>query len=577
MNRTLKDIDPSAPPPDICEWAKNNVYISARVTRRQGFYDAGFTAYIREVLRSIVDPHVREVALQFGAQVGKSQSLNVALAYLWRWYPGPTMFVQPTDIDVQAYGNKRLKPMLEDSPGLRYLIPADRKRLFRGDEYTLTTCNVFLRGAGSPSSLASWACRYVVTDETGKFPPEFTSEGDPVELLRQRLKTYAGVSKYISDSTPTTEDGAITRQFKDGDRREYFIRCENCGAWQPLTFKDVTFDNNPDASPASISKSARLKCRNCGAMYSTTDKNRLVQSGEWRPQTVPAVTGARSYHLESIASPWVSLEYLVEAFVKAKRSGKTALRVFVNSELAQPWVDADDHLDGVRLQALEGDYAEGESFPALADEDPEHLDRCRVGGVDVQKDYLAVVFREYAYGGASGMVWHHRVATFAELAEMMDKYNIEMCCIDCRYRGDEVFAACARYPQMQPCQGSVIRDGTLFRFARRTVTRGHATRRNHGSIREITYDQSALFDYVAEGLRGDRRWMVPRGTSQDAEYCEQVTAKRLIAGRWGAPAKVDDHYADAEKLCMLGALIYGFLIPKEDTYTPPAADDASAE
>ena len=43
-----------------------------------------------------------------------------------------------------------------------------------------------------------------------------------------------------------------------------------------------------------------------------------------------------------------------------------------------------------------------------------------------------------------------------------------------------------------------------------------------------------------------------------------MTAKRLIAGRWGAPEKTADHYADAEKLCMLGALMMGYLIPQEE-------------
>lgn len=559
LNKTVREVDPSAPPPDIITWAKANVHLSARITSRPGSYDAMHTPYIVEVLRAIVDPNVREVALQFAAQVGKSQAINVAMAFLWRYEPGPTLFVQPTDEDACAYGNKRIKPMLEDSEALASLVPHDRKRFFRADEYTLSTCNVFLRGAGSPSSLASWAIRYCFTDETGKFPPAFTTEGDPVELIRQRLKTFSGISKYVSTSTPTTESGVITRQFMDGDRREFFIKCENCGAWQPISFKDVKFDNDPEASPATIAKTARLVCRSCGAAYSTKDKDRLVRSGEWRAQAEPRITGAVSFHLESIASPWVSLEYLAEQFIKAKRSGKEALRVFVNSELAEPWIDAEDNLEGVRLQSLEADYAEGESFPG------EETDRVRVGGVDVQKDYLAVVFREFAWGGSSGMLWHHRVATFAELAEKMEEYQIDLCCIDCRFRGDEVFAACKRYPFMQPCQGSVIHDGTLWRRAKRTVTRGRAGNGQRGALCEITYDQSALFEYVAQGLKGERRWLLPRGTSADLQYVNEVTAKRLIAGRWGAPDKTADHYADAEKLAMLSALLLGYLIPQEDT------------
>ena len=566
IEATVATLDPSAPPPDIVGWAASNVYLSPRVTHAPGHYSAAYTPYISDVLRAMVDPSVRECALLFGAQCGKSQALVVALCYLWRFAPGATLFVQPADDEAAAFGNKRIKPVLEDSESLRRLIPANRKKLFKAQEYDLIPCNVFLRGAGAPSALASWAIRYCVTDETDKFPPAFTTEGDPVELIRQRLKTYRGKSKYISTSTPTTDKGVIYRQFLDGDRREFFVQCEHCGAWQPLTFKDVKFDNAPDATPVELSRTARLECRTCRARYSTADKNRLVRSGEWRATAAPRLDGAVSFRLESIASPWVTLEYLVESFIKAKRAGKSALRVFVNSELAEPWIDADDNLENVRLQALEADYAPGESFPGEEGED-----RVRVAGVDVQKDYLVFVAREFAMGGASGQIAHKRLATFAELAALVEEYGVDLCCIDSRFRSDEVFAACARYDYFQPCQGAFLRDGILWRKATRTVTLGRAG--GKGTLTHITYDQSALFDYVAQGLRGERRWLLPYGTSADLQYVNEVTAKRLIAGRWSAPEKTADHYADAEKLCMLAALLLGYLIPQEPD---PAPDPAPA-
>ena len=560
-------VDPSATPPDIIAWARETVYISAKQgTARPGYYDAAVTPYIAEIARVIASPETHECAIAAGAQIGKSQAIIVLLLYFATFSPAPIMLVQPSKHDVVDFANTRILPTIEDSQDLARLLPQDRKKRLTQRAYQLTTNTIHLRGAGSPAQMASVPVRYMFCDETDKYPVTFTREGDPVSLLKQRLKTYAGQEKFVAISTPTTEDGVIWRQFLQGDQREFFIQCPACGSWQPVDFKDVKFEDSEGATPSEIAKTARLTCRACGAKHDNRAKDEMVKHGQWRPTATPQTPGAISYHIQSLASPWVSLEKITAEFIAAKRAGTARLRAFINSELAQPWIDADENLDGVRLQSLEADYEEGQSFPG------EEADRVRVGGVDVQKDYIVVVFREFSWGGSSGMIYHHRLATFAELADKMEEHQVDLCCIDCRFRGDEVFAACTRYPFMQPCQGGILHDGTLWRTAKRTVTRARAGAHKRGAISEITYDQSALFDYVAQGLRGERRWLIPRGTCADLQYVNEVTAKRLIAGRWGAPEKTADHYADAEKLCMLGALMMGYLIPQEEA-TEEAAEN----
>lgn len=535
------------------------MYIGARQgTARPGFYDADVTPYMRDILRAMVDPELREITLCTGAQVGKTQGINVAMTWLWVFAPGPTMVVQPTSEDVRAFSEKRLKPTLEDSEKLSMLIPENRKKLFRAAEYTLATCSVFLRGAGSPSKLASWAIRYVLLDETDKYPEGFTREGDPVELLRQRMKTYEGTQKLISDSTPTTEKGVIWRLFKEGDQREYFVKCQNCGGRFQLTFKAVTFTASEEMTPAEIAQTARLQCPACGAKYDTAQKNELVKHGEWRPTAESAASASASFHLQSIASPWVSLEALTERFIRAKRAGRDQLRVFVNSELAEPWIEEGDSLLSTRLSALEADYDEGGHFPG---DDPIEA-RARFCGVDVQKGYIVAVIREFAPGGSSGLVLARRLSGFPELDAVCSEYGVALCCIDARYRTDEVVAACASYADMIPCYGRAkFPDGAIWSTRTQTLSGGMV--RGGGEITHFFYDQSAVFEYVAEGLRGDRKWLLWRGATSDPTYCKEVTAKKRVAGIWQADSGVDDHYADAEKLAMFGALLSEYLIPTQ--------------
>lgn len=560
--------DPSAPPPDIIAWAAEALYISARQgTARPGFYDARVTPYVVDILRDIADPDVREITVCTGAQVGKTQLLIVAMAFLWAFAPGPTMVVQPTDEDVRAFSEKRVKPTLEDSEALAALIPPNRKKLFRASDYTLATCSVFLRGAGSPAKLASWPIRYVFLDETDKYPEAFTREGDPVELIRQRTKTYDGIHKIISDSTPTTEAGVIWRQFLEGDQRELFVTCEHCGRAQPLTFKDVKFDADDAKSPPEIAANARLVCRACGTAYDTAGKNRLVARAEWRPTAKAKASGTKSYHLQSLASPWVTIEGLTERFIRAERAGPAQLRVFVNSELAEPWYDADETLQGKRLSDLEADYEEGGHFPLS---NVPHDARARFAGVDVQKDHLVVVVREFAPGGASGLVWHGRVNTFAMLDKVMSEHCVDMAFVDAQFRTSEVVAAAVTFGGIVPSHGMPsLSDGALWYYKNQTVTLGRSAQ---GEISHIYYDQSAVFDFVARGLNGEMAWYLHRGATEDLEYTGQVTAKVRVAGRWTAPTKrTDDHYADAEKLAMLGAIVQGLMVPDLAMQSAPDA------
>ncbi len=551
----------------MVQWARECVYISAaQGSARPGYYDVSVTPYMAEPLRAMVDDETRRVVLVTGAQVGKTEAEKVATVYTLRHKPGPLMLVLPAQDDAEDFAATRLKPTLEDSPACADLIPSDRKRNFGKRLLRIPGSLVYLRGAGTPGKLASVPVRTMILDETDKYPPTFVREGSPVALIEQRMKTYQGTEKLVATSTPTTEDGVIWQQFLLGDRREFWIDCPHCGGSQPLTFKDVRFADDPAKSPAQIGATARLVCRVCKAEYDTVGKNALVKGGRWESSCAPSRSGFRSYHIQSIASPWVTLEKLVEDFISAKRAGPAQLRVFVNSELAEPWYEADETLQGKRLSDLEADYEEGGHFP-LADVPPDA--RARFAGVDVQKDHLVVVVREFAPGGASGLVWHGRVNTFAALDKAMSEHRVDMAFVDAQFRTSEVVAAAVTFGGIVPSHGMPsLSDGALWYYKNQTVTLGRSAQ---GEISHIYYDQSAVFDFVARGLNGEMAWYLHRGATEDLEYTGQVTAKVRVAGRWTAPTKrTDDHYADAEKLAMLGAIVQGLMVP--DLAIQPAPD-----
>ena len=551
---------PSKAPPPIAAWARKCLFISARQgTARPGFYDTAKTPYILEPLQAMADPAIRRVTLCFGSQTGKTQALIAALAYLWRWAPGPTMVVQPAIDEAKTFGETRLKPTLEDSEELRQLLPHDRKGGYKKDFYALRGSLVYLIGAGSPSKMASKPCRYTILDETDKFPAEFTAEGDPIKLIEQRTKTYQGRQKELFTSTPTLETGVIWRQFKQGDRREFFIQCEHCKAWQPIAFGDIKFDNDKTATARAIAKTARLVCRSCGAPHDTHAKNRMVAKGHWQPTAEPELDATRSYHLPSFAAPWISLEYIVQHFIEAKRAGRTQLRAFVNGELAEPWIEEQQNLLNTDLARLELDYGEGQSFPAR-DASALAEDRIRIVGADVQIDRLVAVCREFARGGESGLVSKWEPHTWTDFLDFLNATHANAAFVDARYRTKEVLDFAAKNPGIVPAYGSSRLGGALQRTAYIDRTGGKVHTAAKDKICTVTYDQSKLFDLVADGLAGrGPGWWLYRGAAEDTIYTSQLLAKKTIAGIWTAPHGTDDHFADAEKLAMLGALVLGYL------------------
>lgn len=509
------------------------------------------------------------------AQTSKSQAIIAMLCRSADCDPGPALFVQPASDEAVLFGETRIKPTLEDSPKLRYLIPNDKRKNYQTDNYRLPGMNVHLIGAGSPSKMASKPIRFVFMDEVDKYPEDFTREGDPVDLIDQRTKTYGDRRKVVITSTPTHERGTITTEFYNGDQRRFYVTCDSCRSSHVLAFENIKFEHE-GLTPCEAASTARYVCPSCGKKFNTREKDSvLVAHGEWRPTAKPKIKGCASFHIESIAAPWVTLQSIVEKWLVAKRGGKTKLRAFINSELAQPWIEADEKIHASLVRAREAEYAEGESFPYADDGD-----RQRFAGVDVQKSELVLIVREYARGGASGLVYKTKIQgssaeQFMRLDKELERFNVFLCAIDARYRTDDVYNACATYQGMVPAHGSrPFRDGSIWQQS--TVSRNRMRGRD-GEIAAILYDQSAVFDNVALGISGDAEsppWYIYKGAADDVQYSQEITAKTKTLGNWSADEHVDDHYADAEKLAELCAIINGYRIPINADVTQSVETDA---
>lgn len=527
------------------DWSERNLVISPRQPSAfPGALRWARTPYLRGIFDALDNDDVREVIVEAGAQTGKT-----TLAYAWLLHvcavdPGPALVVYPSEDMARSNSRTRVQPLVEDSPRIRWMLPHNVKDDWQLLMYNFSSgANVNWTGANSPAQISSRPIRYLLLDEIDKYPPESKSgEADAVSLAVQRTKTYSNRKVYMM-STPTTPDGSIHRHFLRGDQREYEVRCPRCSEYWRIRWEQVKWEQDrPDT--------AHLRCPVCGSDYDEVERRQAVYLGRWRSARTEGKSerGVVSFHLTSLCAPWVNLSDLAVKFLRSK-TDPSVLRDFVNSDLGEPYIAVDAKLSDSQLMKCEGDYDTGSLRWEAAD-------NTRVyAGCDVQKDYLVLVIRQFRTDtGDSALVWKGMPSTFAELDALLTRFDVYACCVDCRYRYNEVYEASMQYQGIWPAQGVArSRVPGVYELQDRFVDSG---RRGGGgrSVSVLVADSNALLDMLADRIDGGDGvplWEIPRGTCSDTAYVRQMTAMYRVGGRWINPRKLPEHYADAEKLSIL--------------------------
>jgi hypothetical protein len=520
------------------------------------------TPFLRGIMYALDDPKYHTVAVVKGAQTGCTLIGHMWIANRAALDGGPTLVVYPNENLARSVSQTRVQPLFEDSPSIAVLLPADLKTDWTNLQYRLRTCVVNFVGSNSPASLASRPIRYVLGDEVSKWPDQTGQESDPVNLVRQRQKTFEHNSKAFFISTPTTENDAILRLASGGDMRKYHVECPYCRGWQVMKWANVKFDSKADVETAA--QGSFYECEACKKPWTDRDKMEAVAGGEWRGTQAAGDPGVASFHLPSFLAPWVKWSALVRKFLRTK-SSPIELQDFVNSELAEPFILADTRIRSELLAEREADYDAESGAPFEA---PQFKDsygkknRLSFGGIDVGLDYFRCVFREFTEDGESALIWKGTLSTFSQLDELMTRLDIEAACIDARYRADDIYAATFTYAGIWPAKGvGEFRVPGLWEIQTRNVDEGKKKEADGRLVAVLMFDSNALHTMLADRINRAQyapAWFLFRGASTDAQYVREMTSQYRHEGRWVNPTKRDDHFFDAEALCILAADKAGF-------------------
>lgn len=379
MYRTRKSLTSEAlavlqPPPDltVSQWADAERRLSPEASAAPGRWRTRVVEYMREPMDMIGNTRVRMVVVMAGSQVAKSEALLNAIGRTIHVDPAPILVLQPTLEMAEAFSKERIAPMLRDTPALQRRASDARSRSgdntikskrFPGGTLTLV-------GANSPASLASRPIRDVYADEVDRYPLSAGTEGDPLSLAIKRTVTFWN-RRIVLTSTPTVKGSSrIETAYLEGDQRQLWCPCPDCGTHQVLTWAQVHWI-------ARDPQSAAYACEHCGSLWTDAQRVAAVRAGEWRAQR--PWNGIVSYHIPGLLSPFSPLSDGVREFLDAQGHPER-LQTWTNTFLGETWEDRGESTDPNSLRERAEDWG---------DELPEGV-TVLTAGVDVQDDRVEV-------------------------------------------------------------------------------------------------------------------------------------------------------------------------------------------
>lgn len=362
-----------APDPDetVSEWADTHRLLSSKASAEAGPWRTSRTPYLKEIMDCLsANSPVREVDFMKGAQIGGTEAGLNWLGYMMHRAPTSILAVQPTEPMMKKAVRQRIDPMIQECPALRAVVAAPRSRNATNNTLMKEYIGgmLMLTGANSAANLRSMPVGKLFLDEIDGYPLDVDGEGDPVDLAVARARTFFN-RKIFKVSTPTIEGRSrIESSFKEGSMEYYQVPCPYCKHKQKLVFGNLDWEGSPE--------DVRYRCDECGVLIEEHHKTWMLEEGVWVADNPDADPLHRSFHLNSLYSPWWDWQELVKSFRQAKGNVEK-LRVFVNTVLGETWKEAGEAPDWENLFNRRETY-KGVPEGAL-------LLTC---GVDLQKDRI---------------------------------------------------------------------------------------------------------------------------------------------------------------------------------------------
>jgi hypothetical protein len=314
--RWIADAAYTPPPLDCWEWNRRHGRLSSRDSAMPGPWRGEVVPHMhhwqdlvsaRRLGRGFMGDrdqyaHLTEqIWLVAGTQSTKTRSLlYAALAHGVDQFPSPKGLILPRLKDFKKVLDNRVKPFFEETPALARHMPSRpsaRKVAITYSAWTLDTCTLYMLCGEVADDLRSFPMCELFLDEFDLLPINCEGQGDPIDLVLDRQKTWPRTKLTIGTTTPTTVDGHGWRRLCSGSHERLLIRCPDCGADQELHPDRLRWPENTKPDAIKLHRLATWSCAFCE--YVAKDdgtKDRLVTEAAAANRWVPGVWAVSGKH-----------------------------------------------------------------------------------------------------------------------------------------------------------------------------------------------------------------------------------------------------------------------------------------
>lgn len=450
-------------PMTVSEFAEKNIVLQEGACRGQKFSYKN-RPYFREPSDAMGDNlHNCRVVIVSPTQLGKTSAFLNYLFYMITYSPDNCLVILDSNKTAEKLSRVRIRPFLRDQAKLASL----QKGASNLEDKSSSVSNISITGgkniligsARSASDLCSFSAKYLLCDETSRYPEVLDKEGDPITLAMQRSETYTR-SMAILTSTPTTDDCTIWQHYKLGTQNRWSAVCE-CGCYMPVDYKDIDFTDIEHPTYA---------CPKCGTVYDEYTlqyklKHAYAPDANSDPFKDSYGRVCKSYHIPGTLCPErYTWKYLREKELAARQTGAGGYQSFVNTSLGEVYYPGIDESIDVNKMIQCRRYFDKDHIPKWVQfvtcgiDTQDNRFELIVIGSDKSRKHICFIERKIITGDLrQSQVW-------TDLLSHLNDFRcttrdgrvlpIQISCIDSGgHFTQDVYAFCLRSPRLRPIKG----------------------------------------------------------------------------------------------------------------------------
>ena len=349
-------------PPDrkeVWKWAEEHIE-NIPYSPIPGRFRVMNSPMLAEVMQEMVNPRTRLVSIIAAVQSSKSTAIEVALCYVISNLPGPTLWLDQNDDDARDQAEGRLRKLFDCCQPVKALYPADKYKLRNTTIHFANGMTLWVAGAYNKSNLQRRSIRWLIGDETWRWPQGHMAEAEA------RTTAFGWLGKCIFCSQGGFAGDDTHTKFETTDQREWMFTCPHCGTEQAYTWNCIEWgkdckDADGNYDYRKVHATTHMRCVHCRSVFEDRDDVRrdLNAHARFVPQNPNAAIEYVGYHWNAIATmSWGQLaELYLRAKVAARKGDYTQLQQFYQKRLALPWIEFHEDF---HIETTPGDYLLGE-------------------------------------------------------------------------------------------------------------------------------------------------------------------------------------------------------------------------